>query len=655
MAPQLRWPRALVDPKGSHPTDADTVTAAEFTFLALGLVLGVAAGAALLEVLRARPRARPEVRVTVATDAIPHRRAATLSDDAFVPADVEPARGGPADHGAPDPPAAGTPGDHRTAVRSGVAAAAASNGTGPAGPTPGRTTEPAFRLSDTRGQAVEPEMVGIAVDGGADPLMAALHASALSAAMRARESNGSEHDPFLEPMLVPAVIASVPPARGPQDDAGLFVSGTVKSSMSGGTSDGGGGSTDAGPAGGGGSTGGGAPGDPAGSSAAAAAGAAGVTGSAGDPVDACAAERRVAAERCGLAVGARVRATEAADLLRSAQRTYDDHITAAEAAAAISDARAVRREKEAAQSRFRAAYNGSKSTEEAEAAARDWLVDINEVNTAARTAAVTAKREKAAAASIGGRLERLTLEADAARIAAEASEAACLVARQALAECDERAVAGAAQSQPPAPWTERPTGPIDEDEPLAAALSAGVTPTIFRLLRGDRTSLTALVTRLAGEDPILRRTWQTNLTQLIEAIIAVSIEAGALEYPADHPFWGTFTLTQDRDISQALASLGHRFDGLGGFIDDRVPTQRDLSMAMGYAGLDPMRIRQWPTETEMAALYSDVTVAADEHLAGTAGDLSLSELIALLGRRADGLADLWNDWGRVRPLLLEGA
>jgi hypothetical protein len=620
------------------------VTAAEFTFLALGLVLGVAAGAALLEVLRARPRVRPEVRLTVATDAIPHRRAATLSDDAFVPSDADPARGGPADHVAEDPPTPESPADGRTAVRSGVAVAAAMNGvtpTGdgavPMGPTTGRTMEPTFRLTDTRGEAVRPEKVGIAVDGGADPLMAALHASALAAAARTREANGTELDPYLEPMLVPAMITSGPPARGPQDDAGLFVSGTIKSSA------------------GGGGPGGGGPAGDGGAAAAAGGGAAGVAGSAGDPVDACAAERRVAAERCGLAVGARVRATEAADLLRAAQRTYDDHITAADAAAAVADARAVRREKEAAQSRFRVAYNGSKSTEEAEAAARDWLVDINEVNTAARTAAVTAKREKAAATTIGTRLERLTLEADAARIAAEASEAACLVARQALAECDERAVAGSAPPQPPAPWSERPTGPIDEDEPLAAALSAGVTPTIFRILRGDRTSLIALVTRLAGEDPIQRRKWQTSLTQLVEAIVAVSIEAASLEYPADHPFWGTFTLAQDRDISQALASLGHRFDGLGGFVDDRVPTQRDLSMAMGYAGLDPMRIRQWPTEAEMAALYSDVVVAADEHLAGTAGDLSLSELVALLGRRADGLADLWNDWGRVRPLLLEGA
>ena len=132
----------------------------------------------------------------------------------------------------------------------------------------------------------------------------------------------------------------------------------------------------------------------------------------------------------------------------------------------------------------------------------------------------------------------------------------------------------------------------------------------------------------------------------------MSIEAASLEYPADHPFWGTFTLAQDRDISQALASLGHRFDGLGGFVDDRVPTQRDLSMAMG----SPASI---PADPVADGGRDGGPVqrrrGADEHLAGTAGDLSLSELVALLGRRADGLADLWNDWGRVRPLLLEGA
>ena len=32
--------------------------------------------------------------------------------------------------------------------------------------------------------------------------------------------------------------------------------------------------------------------------------------------------------------------------------------------------------------------------------------------------------------------------------------------------------------------------------------------------------------------------------------------------------------------------------------------------------------------------------------------LTLGELVSLLGRRADGLAELWNEWGTVRPILL---
>ena len=66
-----------------------------------------------------------------------------------------------------------------------------------------------------------------------------------------------------------------------------------------------------------------------------------------------------------------------------------------------------------------------------------------------------------------------------------------------------------------------------------------------------------------------------------------------------------------------------------------------------------MRIRQWPNEAEMSELYRDVRVAAAEHLAGSAGDLTLGELVTMLGRRADGLAEIWNHWGRIRPLLLE--
>jgi hypothetical protein len=57
----------------------------------------------------------------------------------------------------------------------------------------------------------------------------------------------------------------------------------------------------------------------------------------------------------------------------------------------------------------------------------------------------------------------------------------------------------------------------------------------------------------------------------------------------------------------------------------------------------------------MTTLFSDVQVAAAEHLAGAAGDLSLGELVSMLGRRADALTEVWNAWGRVRPLMLEDA
>ena len=167
--------------------------------------------------------------------------------------------------------------------------------------------------------------------------------------------------------------------------------------------------------------------------------------------------------------------------------------------------------------------------------------------------------------------------------------------------------------------------------------------------------MTTLVGAIAGDDPDARRRWQLLLTGLVEAIVADAIEAAALEFPQDHPFWGAFSRTQDRDIVQALASLGYRFDGLGGWTDDRHPSQRDLSLALGYAGLDPMRVRHGPNEEAMGELLRDVTVAADEYLAGIAGNLTLAEMVAMLGRRADGLAEIWNDWGRVRPLLLDEA
>jgi hypothetical protein len=132
------------------------VTASEFSFLALGLILGAVSGAAIVELIRARPPAARVVRVTVAHDAIP-RRSSTLADDAFVAAGPEPARGGPADRreGAGEI-AAGDP-DRRTHVRSDEPGAPAARPSMAGAipivpdpdqrPMPGRIMEPALPLT----------------------------------------------------------------------------------------------------------------------------------------------------------------------------------------------------------------------------------------------------------------------------------------------------------------------------------------------------------------------------------------------------------------------------------------------------------------------------------------------------------------------------
>jgi len=574
------------------------VTVSEFTFLALGLVLGLASGIALVEIIRARPPVRREVRLTVAQDAIPRRRPATLADDAFVAVGPEPARGGPADRREMDQVVSPVTPDRRTNVQSGGPRPGLGGPPGvavPVVPEPG----PAFRiqpLDPARPSGPRAALVGITVSSGEDPTITALRASIVAAAAQA--------DPAALPARRETAVGLLdPPQPATSADAVAAPGATER----------------------------------------------------------CAEERRVAAERCELATRARARAEEAANALRLAQREYDSLEAAAEDAAQRGDPRAIRAAKEEAQRAFRAASRAAANAEAVEAAARDWLREINRINAEAREAVAAAARERAAASAVGATLERLGLEADAARIGADTAEAACVAARAAVAECDERQAidpgAFLLPPLPPAPAADR--ADADErpeaDEVLGIAMEAGATPRIFRLLSGDRSAMTTLVAALAAGHPDQAPHWQELVTTLVDAILADAIESSALDFPADHPFWGPFSLSQAREIVHALASLGYRFDGRGGWMDDRVPSQRDLSLALGYAGLDPMRVRHWPDEAGSRVLFSEVRVAADEYLAVNAGDLTLGEMVSMLGRRADALAELWNQWGTIRPLLLQDA
>ena len=638
------------------------MTASEFAFLAIGLVLGVAAGAALVEVARSRPAARPEVRVTVAPNSI-RTRASTLAEERQDGGRTPPARGGPADRRwvdrdddeDDDPPSA--PGASDSGAAPGPIGGLSATGDPDGSATSNRTPVP-FVLEPppvgspggVRGGSGRPS-VGIAIIREPDPMMAALRTSAATEAPRqegvggvgggeARPSaSGSARGSATMTLAASpstATVDEVPSGGEPAPEALAKRNGRgskIANPPAVASTDGPDEAPDLGP---------------------------------------CADQRRVADERCAVATRARDGARRAAEVLRQAQRDYDDHVGRAENAAASADPRSVRTAKESAQQAFRTARLAATSREEIETAARDWLTEINRINHETRDAFTQAERHRAAAIELAPSLEPLALDADAARISAEVAEEACVAAREAVARCEEAAAAAAVAATDRAGIetveNDDGRGPTPDTGIAAAAVApdlasefdaeesmgsrAGEDAAIIRLLRGDREVLPRIVARLSGGDPEAERRWRTLLSDLVEALVARSIEAASFDFPVGHPFWGPFSRTQSRDIAAALASLGYRHDGFGGWADERVPSQRDLSLAVGYAGLDPMRIRQWPTETEMRELLRDVTVAADEYVWAAAGALTLGELVSLLGRRADGLTDLWNDWGAVRPLLL---
>ena len=363
-----------------------------------------------------------------------------------------------------------------------------------------------------------------------------------------------------------------------------------------------------------------------------------------ETADPCAAQRRLADERCAVATHARDQAETAAANLQHARRAYDEVAHRIDEAQGRADPRVVDAAKETARRVFRNARDRATSRADLELAATTWLTEINRVNLQTRDALTLVAREQADTAALLTSIDRQALAADAARITAEAAGEACDDAQAALAACAAGDLQATARMPAASTLVNEPITIWDRED--------GRQPVIVRLLRGETAAREQLVAELAGSDPDEQRRHQIWLSELVDAIFAASIETAVLDFPAQHPFWSSFDRSQSRDIVVALASLGYRFDGLGGFSGGRVPGQRELSQAVGYAALDPMRIRHWPAVAEMPDLFREVAVAADEFLATRAPDLDLGEMVAVLGRRSEQLSELWNRWGRVRPLLL---
>ena len=400
----------------------------------------------------------------------------------------------------------------------------------------------------------------------------------------------------------------------------------------------------------------------------------------------CAAEARIAAERCALAGRLRERLEAARAEHDAVQRAYDDLEVRRAGATATADERAIRRTKDAAQAEFRRARLAATGPEDVHAAAIAWLDEIAAVNARVVEARLELERARAESGRLVASLERLTSQTEALRIAEINAADACRTAQERLAAClaahgepaaaavaafearraaeavaaaeaiptADAAAAGAPAVPAAGTTTAAPPEAITAGPDAAAIAGAGHDgePAVFALLRGDELTRRWLAESLGGGDEDAVGRWASRLAALADEIVDRAMEASRFEFPDDHPFWGWFSQAECRDIAVALASLGHRPDRTGAFADGHPPTRHDLSLAVSYAGQDPVRVRTWPSAESMGTLFAGTETNAAAFLAEEAGDLTLGEMVTLLGRHAERFTDLWLEWDRIRPLLL---
>ncbi len=161
----------------------------------------------------------------------------------------------------------------------------------------------------------------------------------------------------------------------------------------------------------------------------------------------------------------------------------------------------------------------------------------------------------------------------------------------------------------------------------------------------------ALALRLAEETGFEAGRLQLLLLELREQINSLALAEQPC-FPANHPFWSQFPADTARAVAASLASMGFRFDGAAGWVDGRAPQARDLANALSYCGFDPRSLRRPAGQAAIDGLWQGTRVRSEEFLLAEAPDLSLAQIVTLLGPRSGRLAELWDMWGRLRPLLM---
>lgn len=174
-----------------------------------------------------------------------------------------------------------------------------------------------------------------------------------------------------------------------------------------------------------------------------------------------------------------------------------------------------------------------------------------------------------------------------------------------------------------------------------------------RILRGEHMAMVEVVDRVAGQDSLRRREWELLVGGLVEAMADMAVRESVINFPMGTAFWDTFTVEQCRRIVATLATMGYRYDGRAGWADRHVPAYRDLTNAIADIGVEPRRVRAWPNQAEIAALFVGARPAPEELLAAAGPSYTARDMQDLLGERAADLSNLWLAWEAVRPVLFD--
>ena len=369
----------------------------------------------------------------------------------------------------------------------------------------------------------------------------------------------------------------------------------------------------------------------------------------GSAADGCAEARATVEARCAESHDASAAYEAAVERVRELRRDLvaAQHRVDEAVAADSPEKRAA--EKAAARDSHQLARATAQTDDELREATAAWAKAVDRSNRATSLRHREVTKAKAGASTLENVLQAAEREEQAAKLRADQSEAACLDARVRLAACEE-----AAQAPAPAEAADvfEPHANTGGHAVAISDSSAGQPLVIESIVTGDRVALELAAERIAEHTGRSPAEEQLQLQELLDAVVSSAAEDGYLLFDPAHRFWAGLTFEEARDVIDALARLGFIFEPTEGWHAARAPAPSDLSMALAYAGLDARNMRDLPSADELAALPASIGVDARAFLAAHAPELTIDNVVRALGRRAESLGQLWNEWGQVRPILL---